>query len=621
MPRVKIDYVVSFSSEDPEHPASNLLALEVSKKKWLCKKGESQCSVLLQLNKAVKINSVQIGAYHAAFVEVLVSRSEKGNDQDQVLVPSCVLVSAAESRRDVPVERVRSFSAEQLAEARLQRWDRVRVVCTQPYNKHCKYGLSFIHINESGDGTDPPAPTATAPQSEVPLTAVPARTLALDTFSSDEDDFRPGELFAKHLQKNSDSQSSNSDTGAKIRQATSQALKNIPDTSTKLMKTPISKPTVKRDVPASDSKLDRTRDTLLYTDDDEKPHAKIDQVVQRHKDMRDKEDKNKVQGKHERKDQPKARKRVKSDTPPNESPPAKKVNSSGERSEQWTDDRKRARVSSAESDEAEDPNTILKDVVLVLSGYENPQRATVRNTALAMGARVERDWGPTCTHLICAFPNTPKLRAVRAAGGAAVPVVLAEWVLQCSARRRRLPWQWFATENKYRQPEPPASKTKRPAREKTPPRKQDSSTECDTDDEIEKVLQKQKAKQLATDAKRASPPRVPHTTVLEEGPATDEDEAADVEVPQFGGALPNFFDGYTFAIDADDEEVDTLARYVKAYGGLVMQLSELDEDSTVDYIIQARATDTSAGALPSARRVTAAWLARCHRAGELLPPD
>lgn len=32
-------------------------------------------------------------------------------------------------------------------------------------------------------------------------TGVPQRLLALDTFSSDEDDFKPGELFAKHLQK------------------------------------------------------------------------------------------------------------------------------------------------------------------------------------------------------------------------------------------------------------------------------------------------------------------------------------------------------------------------------------------------------------------------------------
>lgn len=57
----------------------------------------------------------------------------------QMLVPSSVFVSRDESRRDTAVERVRSFSAEQLsADTRGQRWDRVRIVCSQPYNKHCK---------------------------------------------------------------------------------------------------------------------------------------------------------------------------------------------------------------------------------------------------------------------------------------------------------------------------------------------------------------------------------------------------------------------------------------------------------------------------------------------------
>ena len=56
----------------------------------------------------------------------------------------------------------------------------------------------------------------------------------------------------------------------------------------------------------------------------------------------------------------------------------------------------------------------------------------------------------------CAFPNTPKLRAVRAArGGGAVPVVRADWLEAVSSRRRVVPWRWFATEDRHRvQPTP-----------------------------------------------------------------------------------------------------------------------------------------------------------------------
>ncbi|XP_022826986.1 DNA repair protein XRCC1, partial [Spodoptera litura] len=230
MPRVKIDYIVSFSSEDPEHPASNLLNLEVSKKKWLCAKGETTCSVVLQLPRAVKISSLNIGAYHAALVEVLVGRSESTNEQYQwqVLVPSCVFATREESRRGAEVARVRSFSGAQLApDARAGRWDRLRLVCSQPHDRR-QFGLSFVHIDEAESST--PA-------------GVPQRLLALDTFSSDEDDFKPGELFAKHLQKtNAEDITPPSNTGAQIRQATSQALKNISDSSTKLIKNPIVKP-------------------------------------------------------------------------------------------------------------------------------------------------------------------------------------------------------------------------------------------------------------------------------------------------------------------------------------------------------------------------------------------
>ncbi|KAH9639798.1 hypothetical protein HF086_002943 [Spodoptera exigua] len=228
MPRVKIDYIVSFSSEDPEHPASNLLNLEVSKKKWLCAKGQTSCSVVLQLPRAVKISSINIGAYHTALVEVLVGRSESTNEEYQVLVPSCVFLSREESRRGADPARVRSFCGAQLAQAaRDLRWDRLRVVCSQPHNKHCQFGLSFVHIDEA--------------ESSAP-TGLPQRLLALDTFSSDEDDFKPGELFAKHLQKtNTEDIPPPANTGAQIRQATSQALKNIADSSTKLMKNTIIK--------------------------------------------------------------------------------------------------------------------------------------------------------------------------------------------------------------------------------------------------------------------------------------------------------------------------------------------------------------------------------------------
>ncbi|XP_063385328.1 DNA repair protein XRCC1 [Cydia fagiglandana] len=770
MPRVKLDYVVSFSSEDSENPASNLLAYEVSKKKWLGKEGEASCSVVLQLKHAVQISTVHIGAYHAALVEVLVGRSETPNDQFEVLVPSSVFLSPMDSRRGSGVERVRSFSAEQLAPAKAQKWDRVRVVCSQPYNKHCKYGLSFVHIFESdkSESGKPPSPQP------VPAPAVPTRVaVPVGQYSSDEDDFRPGELFAKHrLSEGS------KNTEAQIRQASSQALRNINDSATKLIKTPIAKTNTNRTNQTNDFNTSRQKDNLMYTEDDEQPHAKIDSIVKRHKDEKeqetkkkeavqnlfrkdkersnrleqasknfkefldDKDDKknsNTSRSKDTFKDNDRRNKDLNNSTNKGNSrhdDRRNKDNSSNSRSQESSKDKRntddsngsRNRDSSRDNDKrnrddgnssrsrtkdagasgdnrkrqhsddrqkgkdvvrpgpiSSTPHTLMCGVVFALSGYENPRRARLRDAAVAMGARFERDWSPACTHLICAFPNTPKLRTVRSSpSGANCTVVLGEWIEQCCEKRRLLPWQWFATEPK-KKVQPPAGWDDD---DKT-------ASECDTDDEIEKVLRKQKKQRTDNSpspqptTSRDSPqphssrdlsPRPqtsrekspkPHTSrekspksstskensrkrsrepdkespkqkrnlnysnmssesdvafvkderiqaniTIDSGDSTDEEKPVVKEKMDKSRVLPDFFDGYTFVIDdcveAAGFDKELLSRYVKAYGGVVMDGAAMDSDSEISFVLSVGAGNSKNGL-----RVRADWLWRCHEDKQL----
>ncbi|XP_063829032.1 DNA repair protein XRCC1 [Ostrinia nubilalis] len=679
MPRVKIDYIVSFSSEDPDNPASNLLAWDVSKKRWLCAKGEPSCSVVLQLPRAVKISAVHIGAHHAALVEVLVGRSEKPNEPFQVLVPSCVFLSPAESRKDAGVERVRSFSGSQLAAARAQRWDRVRLVCSQPYNKHCKYGLSFVHISEPEDASAPapaPVPSTVAGPSPVPGAAL-ARLL--DAGSSSDDEFKPGELFARH-----NSSRNSTDTGAQIRQATSQALKNISDSATKLVKTPLSKHGSKRTNQPDDScSSNRQRDDLMYTDDDDKPHAKIDNIVQRHKDEKSKDEvKKTTEKKHDRKasnenpgrdkkedshkptsDRSKDKnERTPKDDRKNRTDPVSQVSkeepstsSSRDNSEK---DRKRSRDDNHPKKAGGDFQSILKGVVFVLSGYVNPRRAALRDIGLSLGARCERDWGPNCTHLICAFPNTPKLKQVRAApGGGTVPAARGEWLEEQARRSRRLPWRAFATEPQHQRPLSEDEEADEPA-----------DDECDTDDEIVKALRKQKKRRTESSP---SPPKSKNSqnesskrdknvsntsrnsdangsntsqnnvsnssdvmfvrderiqgnvTVNDsDDEKTDEDdgEASAVRIDK-ARSLPNIFAGRTFVIDAsarDTFDAALLERYVRAYGGVLVDAETLDEDSSVSYVLCGAGVDAGAGGAAGAR-VRGDWLWRCHAARDLYP--
>jgi DNA-repair protein XRCC1 len=63
-------------------------------------------------------------------------------------------MSPQESRNETNQQRVRMFRAQELNKAVLnEKWDRIRVVCTQPFNQHVKYGLSFITVHTEEEST------------------------------------------------------------------------------------------------------------------------------------------------------------------------------------------------------------------------------------------------------------------------------------------------------------------------------------------------------------------------------------------------------------------------------------------------------------------------------------
>ncbi|XP_059061921.1 LOW QUALITY PROTEIN: DNA repair protein XRCC1 [Achroia grisella] len=646
MPRVKIDYVVSFSSEDPDNQASNLLSWEVDKKRWLCGKWESSCSVVLQLVRAVQISAIHIGAHHAALVEVLVGRSETPNEPFQVLVPSCVFLSPAESRRDPGAGRVRSFTADHLAAAAAQRWDRVRVVCSQPYNKHCKYGLTFVHVYEP-EGA-PAAPSPAAPSAP----AAPA-----SPSSSSEDEYRPGQLFAASSQPNTD-------TGAQIRKATSQILKNISDSS-KIVKSPIIKNSSKKQNAANDSPgASRDRDILMYTDED-KPHTKIDQVVERHRHEKKEKDASKPNVRDSGESSTKTnlrdgdKKHNKNDSDANENSKrniqdahrSKEKESSHSKREtkkrkhdddesNTTTHHKTGRDNSSakrrETDASDKHRPSTKDnnagaplagAGVVFSGYVHPRRGLLQRAAAALGARVLPAWGPAATHLVCAFPDTPKLREVRAQGarGARAPAATGEWLEAMSRAGRALPWRWFASEpHRRRAPPPPGDAAWLPA---APPAA--TPDDDDTDDEIERVLQQKKAQKSKSNSPRTSP-----TATSEEGGETEEEQGADSDArgparPPRRGRRGRRGRGRPRAARCPTSSTGSRSRsrttYIQAYGGVIVEMSHMESESDVDYVVCGGAggggvQGGGGGALEGGggRRVRADWVWRCHHAQTLL---
>ena len=82
MPVLKVKHVVSFSSEDENHPADNIIKPETYYK-WRCATaGEMNATIVLQLEKASQLSGVDIGNNGAAFIEVLVGRSSWSQSEE-----------------------------------------------------------------------------------------------------------------------------------------------------------------------------------------------------------------------------------------------------------------------------------------------------------------------------------------------------------------------------------------------------------------------------------------------------------------------------------------------------------------------------------------------------------
>ncbi|NXC02223.1 XRCC1 protein, partial [Orthonyx spaldingii] len=149
MAPVKISYVVSFSSQDPKYPAENLLN-EDGIRPWLgCPKERSrQLSVELQLERASPIGYIDVGNYGCAFLHIEVGRSSWPCDQPYLtLVPTVTLMTPADSKLDQNRCGVRMFKEADFAEVTVgQKWDRVRLTCSQPFSLRSRFGLSFIRL-------------------------------------------------------------------------------------------------------------------------------------------------------------------------------------------------------------------------------------------------------------------------------------------------------------------------------------------------------------------------------------------------------------------------------------------------------------------------------------------
>lgn len=620
MPEISLRHVVSCSSQDSTHRAENLLKADTYRKWRAAKAGEKTISVVLQLEKEEQIHSVDIGNDGSAFVEVLVGSSAGGataGEQDyEVLLVTSSFMSPSESRSGSNPNRVRIFGPDKLVRAAAEkRWDRVKIVCSQPYSKDSPYGLSFVRFHSPPDKDE-----AEAPSQKVTVTKLGQFRVKEEDDSANS--LKPGALFFSRINKTTSSASASDLAGPSYAAATLQASSAASSAS------PVPKVVGSSSKPQESPKGKRKLDVGL---EDKKPPSKPSA-------------------------RPPAPKRPKLPVPsrtPAAAPasaPAQKAIPGKPRGE-GTEPRG-ARAGPQEL------GKILQGVVVVLSGFQNPFRSELRDKALELGAKYRPDWTPDSTHLICAFANTPKYSQVLGLGGR---IVRKEWVLDCYRMRRRLPSRRYlmaglgsssedegdsesgedeAPKLPRKRPQPkaktPAAGPSSPPRPPTPeetkapsPGPQDNSDtdgeqsegrdngaedSGDTEDELRRVAKQREQRQPPAPEENGEDPYAGSTDENTDSEAPSE---ADLPIPE----LPDFFEGKHFFLYGEfpGDERRKLTRYVTAFNG------ELEDymSERVQFVITAQEWDPNfEEALmenPSLAFVRPRWIYSCNEKQKLLP--
>ena len=173
-------------TQDAQNPATNLLR-GGSGRKWLTGAGETlqRAEVVLELGKKARISRLEIskprelystqygvssltGNFGAAFIEVHVSSgsaavSPHGNGEWLTLLPSCMLMTVADSRAGRNKTSALVCSRERFSATAVDtKWCLVKVICRQPYNLSSQFGLQHVAFFATSH-TLPPSPSSLSP--------------------------------------------------------------------------------------------------------------------------------------------------------------------------------------------------------------------------------------------------------------------------------------------------------------------------------------------------------------------------------------------------------------------------------------------------------------------------
>uniref|UniRef100_A0A8C4DK91 DNA repair protein XRCC1 n=1 Tax=Dicentrarchus labrax TaxID=13489 RepID=A0A8C4DK91_DICLA len=537
MPEIKLKHVVSCSTEDTTHKADNLLSSDTYRKWKAARPGEKQTSVILQFEKEEQVHSIDIGNEGSAFIEVLVGNSSAVRDQDyEVLLVTSSFMSPTESRNGTNTSRVRFFGPNQLQKSTAQeKWDRVKIVCSQPYSKNIAYGLAFVKFHSPPDKNDPPT---TSPK----LTKL-GQFRVKDESPSSGPSLQPGSLF---FSRENATKSSTSPQSQKLSYAAA-ALQTGGSShpSGQASSSSSASPQV-----LNIAIIFFFLSFFLFLLQDSHQTACLKNTLYFFTSTTP----------------------LTFTTVPPASPAQKSADKKRE-SQSKPEPKPKQQKAKSQDMQTVPFKRMMEGVVFVLSGFQNPSRGELREKALDMGAKYRPDWTPDATHLICAFANTPKYSQVKSAGGI---IVRKEWVIDCHKRKQKISHKRYLMDGAESSSESEMEVDDESEEEMNTKVKKKLSEHINNDTAIEPCYNKSffcpcnRVENESRQKKAASERKM----VKEEDPyggSTDENTDTEAEQDHPIPELPDFLTGKRFFLYGKfpNNERRLLLRYIVAFNGAI----------------------------------------------------
>ncbi|EGD76679.1 hypothetical protein PTSG_12674 [Salpingoeca rosetta] len=633
-------------------------------------------------------------------MEVLVARSASGSSDTEykTLLPVTKLMSPSESKDWINVQAVHMFGDEKFnKDTRKHRWDSVRVVLRQPYCKTEEYGLTFIKVHTAGGATSggaaSPSSSSSPAATTSSATASPSAPRTLGLFKLRREpttSLSAGGLFFKRKSDKGDTATSalreatRRHEEEKARRAkdakaatpptlplTTDAPPSVPPPPSSSSTSPSWSSRATKGSSSPPTKRDRTPPIPATL-----PHPAHAPATKRAPPTPPPTMTTTTTATTAKRSTP-SPPRTRSPPPPSSSkPPAPRTKTTGRvrtpplprtmrrSSSSGGGDGdggrggkpapKRAKtVPASTADGAKDKSKILSGVVFVLSGFQNPFRAELRDKGLAMGASYRPDWSRSCTHLISAFENTPKAKQARRTGG---HVVTKEWILHAYDRNTRLRESSYTFDSRPRPRytgmaggssdeddedngdddddddlsevddfDPTTAMLDDSDAEYEPPEKgavartttTDDVYDADTDVDEDEVHDSGDAAGSGSGVHKAAPardttrtPPLPTAVSAPDKNDDDDDDAEDEELPY----LPDFLSGVNvFFYQLDKPKLlKELTRYMVAYGGRVDAYMAPDTTHVITERPWDAAFDDALKDNPRLVFVRPSWLLQCH---------